>query len=250
LETDVESSTEPKTAARRSAATPVAVAVVALAIGEMAFLAHLAALPASGLTGVRLAADGLNPVELPTFLGTDWIGRRAEVTAIERELLPADTGFSRKLYVPVNDPASAVFLSIVLSGRDRTSIHRPELCLVGQGWTLRGSNEQRFTYPGRADAAFSSTLLHVQREAVTARGRESVPQVVAYWFVSGDAVIATHGQRFLHDAWNRLFHLRADRWAYVLMQTDARAGDTAALARMQAVLDQVLPAFQPPLAAR
>jgi len=34
------------------------------------------------------------------------------------------------------------------------------------------------------------------------------------------------------------------------MQTDARAGDTAALARMQAVLDQVLPAFQPPLAAR
>jgi hypothetical protein len=33
------------------------------------------------------------------------------------------------------------------------------------------------------------------------------------------------------------------------MQTDARDGDAAALARMQAVLDQALPAFQPPMAA-
>jgi hypothetical protein len=34
------------------------------------------------------------------------------------------------------------------------------------------------------------------------------------------------------------------------MQTDASAGETAALANMQAVLNQVLPAFQPPLAAQ
>jgi hypothetical protein len=95
---------------------------------------------------------------------------------------------------------------------------------------------------------FPATVLHVQREAMTPRGRIIVPQLVVYWFVSSDAVVATNWRRFAHDAWSRLRHLRADRWAYVLMQTDASDGEAAALARMQAVLDRTLPAFQPLLA--
>jgi len=186
-----------------------------------------------------------HPAELPAFLGTDWIGRRAEVTAIEREILPPDTGFSRKLYVPVADPTHAVFLSIVLSGRDRTSIHRPELCLVGQGWTLRDPGSHRFTYPDRPSGSFPATLLRVQREVITARGRETVPALVAYWFIGGDRVVATHWQRILDDGWKRVRYGRADRWAYVLMQTDARGGEVAALERMQAVLNQTLLSFQP-----
>ena len=42
---------------------------------------------------------------------------------------------------------------------------------------------------------------------------------------------------------DRVVHARADRWAYVLMQTDARDGEAAALGRMQAVLNQTLPVF-------
>jgi EpsI family protein len=164
---------------------------------------------------------------------------------VEREILPPDTGFSRKLYVPVSNPAQPVFLSIVLSGADRTSIHRPELCLVGQGWTLLESDEHRFDYPGQNDGGFPATILHTRRQIVTSLGPQNVPELVAYWFVSSDGVSATHWGRLVHDAWNRLRHLRADRWAYVLMQTDAADGDPAALARMQAVLDQTLPAFQP-----
>ena len=78
------------------------------------------------------------------------------------------------------------------------------------------------------------------------RGREVVPQLVAYWFVGGYAVVATHWQRLARDAWNRVFHARADRWAYVLAQTDAADVEAAALARMQAVLNETLPAFQQP----
>lgn len=229
----------------------VAVTVAVLAVAEMFFLRALAKLPPRGEVGVVLAADGKNPVELPAFLGTEWIGRRAEVTAVERDLLPADTGYARKNYVAVADPSRQVFLSIVLSGRDRTSIHRPELCLVGQGWTIAGASEQRFrAVAGAAEPTFPATVLRVRREVATARGRTVVPQLVAYWFVGGDEVVATHGRRLARDAWNRVVHARADRWAYVLMQTDAADGEAAALARMQAVLDETLPAFQRPAAAR
>ena len=232
------------------------VTILALAVGEMFFLQKLAALPPRGGAGVVLAADEKNPVELPAFLGTDWIGRRTEVTAVERELLPEDTGFARKIYVAVAKAPQQVFLSVVLSGRDRTSIHRPELCLVGQGWTITSSAEHRFEFPGRPGAAFTAKLLRVGREVPTPaaagkpRGSEIVPQLVAYWFVGGEAVVSSHWERLVLDAWNRVIHARADRWAYVLMQTDARDGEAAALARMQAVLNETLPVFQRPLPER
>ncbi len=221
----------------------VAGGVCVLVAGEMLFLARLAALPPRGQVGVRLAADGQNPVGLPVFLGTEWIGRRTAVTAVERDILPPDTGYSRMRYVAVADSARQVFLSIVLSGHDRSSIHRPELCVVGQGWTIKAAGEHRFATPGHRDGDFPATILHVQRAVQTPRGPVVVPQLVAYWFVGGDRVVATPWQRLALDAWNRVAHARADRWAYVLMQTDARDGEAAALARMQAVLDQTLPVF-------
>lgn len=217
----------------------VAVVVGAAAAGVALFLSHLQRLPARGQVGVRLAADGVNPAELPAFLGTEWIGRRTEVSAVERELLPPDTGYSRKLYVAVADPRRQVLLSIVLSGRDRTSIHRPELCLVGQGWTIAERTRHRFA----AGAGVPATLLRVHREVQTPRGRAVVPQLVAYWFLHGDGVVATHGERMWRDACSRVLRGRADRWAYVLMQTDAVEGEPAALARMEAVLAATWPDF-------
>jgi hypothetical protein len=48
------------------------------------------------------------------------------------------------------------------------------------------------------------------------------------------------------SAVDRLCRLRTNRWAYVLVQTTAFDGETAALARLQTVLDQTLPAFEKP----
>jgi EpsI family protein len=229
-----------------AAPTWVAGLVLTLVVGEMLFLRHVSNLPARGGAGVALAADGVNPVELPAFLGTEWIGRRAEVTAVEREILPPDTGYSRKDYVAVADPRRRVFLSVVLSGRDRTSIHRPELCLVAQGWTIAGTETRRLgVAAGSGAPEVPATVLRVRREVQTPRGKAVVPQLVVYWFVGGDRVVASHGQRLAWDAWNRVTQGRADRWAYVLMQTDATDGEGAALARLQAVLQETLPTLAP-----
>jgi EpsI family protein len=223
-----------------------AAAVVALAIGEMALLRRSALLPPRGDAGIVLTNGG-QPAELPVFLGRQWVGFPAPVSAVERELLPPDTGYSRIEYASTRDP-HRVFLSIVLSGRDRTSIHRPELCLLGQGWTISGRGSHVFAYPGGQGAGFEATVLQAgSRSAGVPGGRASAPQLVVYWFVGGDRVVATHWQRLAIDAWNRIARGRADRWAYVLMQTDASDGEAAALARMQAVPDATLPGFQKPV---
>lgn len=224
--------------------------VVAVAAGEMVVLRAWGQQPARGEAGVVLAEDGRAPVDLPPFLGTAWMGRREDVTAVEREILPPDTGFSRRSYTALGDPRQQVYVSIVLSGRDRTSIHRPELCLVGQGWTIVEASERQFRFPGHPEADFPATLLEVRREVRTPRGTMAVRQYVAYWFVGADTVVATHWQRLARDAWNRVTQARADRWAYVLLQTDASDGEPAALARMQAVLDGTLPIFQRPVVTK
>lgn len=210
--------------------------VVIVAIVVMVLTTRLDAMGGRSVAGVKLSADGVNPIELPTFLGTDWAGKPAEVTAIERETLPPDTGYSRKTYFALNDASQQVFVSVVLSGRDRTSIHRPEICLVGQGWSVEAQALHRFT------ETLPATVLRIRHEAVDANGRHVVvPALFAYWFVGANGPVATHRQMQWENAVERLVHWRADRWAYVVAQTTALDGEEAAMARLQAVIGPLEP---------
>jgi exosortase len=216
------------------------------------------AMEVSPRVGIKLAADGVNPVTLPAYLGSEWEGQAADISAIEREVLPADTGFSRKNYVSLQRPNERVFLSIVLSGRDRTSIHRPEICLVGQGWTITQRATHAFAWPSipspsaqrpsPINAAVPATLLSIEREFRPKQGGKiKVPALMAYWFVGSDKIVASNTERIVDTSLDRLYHWQAHRWAYVVVQTLAPDGETAALARMQAVLDGTLTTFQLPL---
>ena len=229
----------------------VTAAVSAAAVAVVLFIQKLDTLQVSPHVGVKLAADGLNPVALPNYLGLEWAGQRAEVTAIEREVLPSDTGFSRMNYISLRNRSQSVFLSIVLSGRDRTSIHRPEICLVGQGWTISGREMRVFAWPGRPEAAIKASVLRTEREFTNNQGQQvKVPALYAYWFVGTDKTVATSWERVLDTSLDRLLRLQSHRWAYVIVQTHALDGEPAALARMQEVLNQTLPTFQEPLPAR
>lgn len=196
--------------------------------------------------GVILSANGVDPVALPRILSGGWVGEAVPVSAVEREILPAGTGFSRINYVRATDPAQQVFVSIVLSGADRTSIHRPELCLVGQGWSILGRFPHRFASPGLPLDELPATVLRVRREHAEGLQRRVIPGVFAYWFVGSDRVVASHGQRMWWLAWDRLVRRRNHRWAYVVAQTHALDGEEAALRRMQDVLARVLPSFHNP----
>jgi EpsI family protein len=199
--------------------------------------------------GVRLTEDGRNPAELPSFIGTEWIGRRVDVTAMEQEILPADTGYSRKNYVSLASVDRQVFVSIVLSGRDRTSIHRPELCLVGQGWTIAARSSYEFTVGG---STVPATLLRVEHAGVDVQGRPvKLVAFFAYWFVGGSSLEPTHQGMLWRDVRNRLTHFQSDRWAYVVVQSVlTTGGEQAAFARMQEIVAGTWPVIrtetQPP----
>jgi len=221
----------------------VAAVTVAGSVAVCLLAAKLDARPPQVVAGVKLQEDGGSPVDLPGFIGTEWIGQSVDVTAVERAVLPADTGYARRNYISIGDRRHQVFLSVVLSGRDRSSIHRPELCLVGQGWTITGRSRQEFS---GGSETIPATLLRVEHAVVGPRaGDGPVRSLLAYWFVGGEGLEPTHVGMQLRDAYDRLRYLRADRWAYVVVQSVVVNGDeAAALARMQEVLSSVWPAVR------
>jgi len=228
----------------RARASRVGGGVVLVAVVTVLLISRLDALSVRATAGVPLAADGIDPQELPVFLGSDWMGQEAEISAVERELLPEDTGYARRNYVSLDDRSRQVFVSVVLSGQDRTSIHRPELCLVGQGWSIVGQNSGNFE---AGSSLIPATWLSLRREVVGLGGqRREVPALFAYWFVGRDRVVATTGERLWHTALNRL-RLKPDRWAYVVVQSVVLPGETqdATRARMQQVVGGLAPQLTP-----
>lgn len=199
------------------------------------------------VTGVKLAENGSDPVELPTMLDFEWMGREAQVTSAERDILPPDTGFSRKIYTDIR--GRNVYFSIVLSGRDRSSIHRPELCLAGQGWAFDLAESKTFAVPGIEGGELKTTLLRLERTAPIPGMPEEYAELdglFAYWFVGHETVVPTHHERMITMAIDRVFGFKTHRWAYCFAQTLIMPGETEedALSRMGEVIALTVPEFQ------
>ena len=195
--------------------------------------------------GVVLAENQIDPKPLPSLLSFDWAGQNVEVSKEERELLPDDTGFARRNYVNLLNPGKRVFVSIVLSGADRSSIHRPEVCLVAQGWTVNGKFQHDFDIPAIDGGRLPVTILRIERYDRNAKqvgGKAS--GLYAYWFVGGEVVVPSHTERFVRTALDRFLKLKTHRWAYVVAQTLTPDGEESGLARIEEVIRQVLPEFQ------
>lgn len=189
--------------------------------------------------GVLLAEDNVNPVPLPNVLNFDWMGKHVPVSEIELATLPSDTGFSRAIYQ--NLSGDQVFVSVVLSGKDRTSIHRPEICLHAQGWTIVGKRKHIFEMPPEFGGQLETTLLSIER---TLESGEVVEGLFSYWFIAEDVVVATHGERVLWGFLDRVLKFKSNRWAYVFGQTIIQSDEETGLKHLQEVIELVIPKFK------
>ncbi|MBP7275429.1 MAG: exosortase-associated EpsI family protein [Kiritimatiellae bacterium] len=135
------------------------------------------------------------------------------MTYEEWDQLPKDTEFIKAIY---SHPAGGrVFASIVLQGRDRESIHRPERCLIGQGHRV-----DQFTtidVPiGNEQPALRASILLTRREMNTPQGVvRGGENYYAFWFVGVNRETGNHWWRMFYLAWDRVVHSVAHKWAYI-----------------------------------
>jgi hypothetical protein len=162
---------------------------------------------ASGEAGVILA--------LPQRVG-GLQGHTQQPSAEEIKLLPTDTTFAKMSYATAEGPAEGrdvAHVSIVLAGAESRSIHRPEVCLPGQGWSLDGSEVLDIEVGGGRklkvrDLTISGMFNTGEGEPIRRRAH------YVYWFTGTDFTTASHAERIWHSAWDAMIHGKTHRWAY------------------------------------
>jgi EpsI family protein len=161
----------------------------------------------------------------------DWKGGPLEgLTKDELKILPPDTQGARRVYK--DKEGHEVYCSVVLEGKDVTSIHRPELCLTGQGWVLEKPHVEQIPTPAASTGLLPVSRLNASRNVRMDDGRTGIARsIFLYWFVGKDRVTASHPQRIFLTTMDRVFRNRNARWAYILihvpMVADAPAGGSS-----------------------
>ena len=141
----------------------------------------------------------------------------------EYDALPHDTRFIKSIYT--NDVGDQVFVSIVLSGRERDSIHRPQRCLVGQGHSILGTEFMTIPLEGRDP--LEVCILKTSRGYTDATGeRQTYYGYYAYWFVGKNRETASHWERMFWLAWDRFVHSVAHKWAYIAVSGSREDDDS------------------------
>jgi hypothetical protein len=131
-------------------------------------------------------------------------------------------------------------------GTDRTSIHQPQYCLTGQGWTI--DRTDRLTIPIDRPVKYDLEVLRLTASYPERRPDGTVRiwrGVYVYWFVADGQLTADHTQRMWWMARDLLLRGVLQRWAYVSYFTICAPGqEGAAYAAIEKMIQASVPEFQ------
>ena len=179
---------------------------------------------------------------LPDIVG-DWVGGAADgLSDAEKQVLPADTAGIRRRYRRAD--GGEVTCSVVLAGRDVTSIHRPELCLPGQGWNIQREHAETIRTPAVEGGELKVMRMDAVHTVTTAASARPAGVIFIYWFVGKDRITPYHWQRIFWTTQDRVLRNCNHRWAYILIAASVRPEQTAeAQERAQADTMRLLGSF-------
>lgn len=206
-------------------------------------------IPAVRLIGVPLiGADGrlarTNSIFLPTRV-TGFETRTGTVSDQELGFLPPDTSFGRQLYRSQSDDFT-VQASVVLMGRDRTSIHQPDFCLTGAGWMI-----QKKQYTSIRLAGPEARELPVRRfdALLNYSAPDGSPRrtagVYVFWFAADGVVTASQIGRTASMLQHLVKTGVLQRWSYTSYFAQCEPGnEDATYARLSELISTTVPQFQ------
>ena len=192
----------------KSAVPFLTFAVVAAVMAFQAFT------PETTLAEIAWSVNGCDHLpEIPGYSSEALAPSEAELN-----VLPADTVLERRNYT-AEDGRSGFQVSVVVGGRSKSSIHRPELCLPAQGFQMRSPR--------------TLTVDGVDWRVITLSSKATPDVGFAYTFVNQDGRrTASHTARIFRDVLDRSLYNRIDRW--VMVTVNAGRSDDAGIAEVLA----------------
>ena len=215
--------------------------VLAIMAAAAAFLATQHSRQKLGTPGVRLETAPIYYVEPPpstnppalitnsssrVYLPSNVLDFRSRLMPISGQTvatLPKDTVFGHRIYAQSN--GLQLDCQVVLMGADRSSIHKPQYCLKGSGFTWNAAEPAtvRISRPHSYDLPVMKMKLRRQTrdESGTVRADAGV---FVYWFVADGELTASHWDRMWWMARDMLKTGVLQRWAYVIVWAPCAPG--------------------------
>lgn len=231
----------------------IGLACLVLMGGTAAVLARLRGGQRLGEPGLRLVEVPLadekgvlvttNSIFLPERL-LDFQSELLPVTRVEYDWLPRDTTYGRRMYRA--EDGFQIQVSGVLMGTDRTSIHKPEYCLPGQGFQIQRQSQRIIPIQSPHRYQLPVMRMDALREVQLPDGKvERLGAVYVYWFLSDTRLSNDHAQRMWWLALDLLKTGELQRWAYMGCLAACYPGqEDATYARLERFIQALVPEFQ------
>ena len=204
----------------------------------------------------RLGLPGLKTHRLPDSIRLqadlpeqvlDFTSQQLEPAEVLLKTLPTDTSFGVRQYTAGD--GFQIDMTVVLMGKDRTSLHKPQFCLPAQGWRINDSLSTESSIHLERPFAYELPVVKLiaTKEALIEGRNVKWNGVYVYWFVCDDGVSASMSG--VHRMWSTAKTLLLtgvlQRWAYVSCWTPCLPGqEDATYERISKFISAAVPQFQ------
>jgi hypothetical protein len=223
----------------------VVLAMIGGGAGALTWLKKNQKLGEPGIKATAIPGSIKRDFDLPEYV-LDFTSKKEAQDKTVLDTLPKDTSYAQRLYTATN--GFWVNANIILMGTDRTSIHKPEFCLSGQGWDVPKKETVTIPIPSPHPYRLQVAKWTLTKLVQDNQGHEQeMCGLYVFWFVAKNEETTSHWQRIWWLTRDLLTKGALQRWAYVSYFTVCAPGqEDAAFDQMKKLIAASVPEFQLP----
>jgi len=198
-----------------------------------------------GIKATPIADSTVMKIELPENV-PGFVSTNMPTAQVVLDYLPKDTSYAQRYYRAAD--GFEAMANIILMGADRTSIHRPEYCMPGQGWHIDDKTEVKLSIGGTHPFELPVMKWIVSNSYKDANGQmQNIKGLYVFWFVTAGKTADDFPTMLKSMLFHQLASAEQQRWAYISYFAVFPPGqETAAFERMKQLIVPSVPEFQLP----
>ncbi|HXR03510.1 MAG TPA: exosortase-associated EpsI family protein [Verrucomicrobiae bacterium] len=221
-------------------------ALIAATGGALTWLKQHQKLGQPGIKAAAIPGSIAMKIDLPER-ALDFASTNVPESDVELGYFPKDTSFVERLYTSPDAP-SGISATIILMGADRTSIHRPEYCLAGQGFACDEKQVVNIPVEGPQPYQLPVAKWKVSRMVNQPDGQSfKMSGVYVFWFAADNEQTTGIVPFQCYLVRDLLLKGILQRWAYISYFAPCLPGqEEATFERMKGLIAASVPEFQLP----
>jgi hypothetical protein len=223
----------------------VALVLIAGTAGALTWLRANQKLGRPGIKAEAIPGSVMMKINLPERV-LDFVSTNVPEPQVVLGYLPPDTSYAERCYYGGN--FFPIYATVILMGADRTSIHKPDYCLPGQGWTINEKTVVNIPVAGPQSYQLPVAKWIISNSFQTPDGRkQQVSGLYVFWLVADGEETPDNYQRMWWMGRDLFRTGILQRWAYVSYYTLCVPGqEDATFERIKNLIAHSVPEFQYP----